>query len=83
MDLRGVRGKCEDTFVPNRAGTERIPALGVQLNIKVMSLSAKELQDLLDELETSRASRKRAWENLQENSLGIKGYSRGRASTAC
>lgn len=83
MDLRGVRGKCEDTSVPNRAGTERIPALGVQLNIKVMSLSAKELQDLLDELETSRASRKRAWENLQENSLGIKGYSRGRASTAC
>jgi hypothetical protein len=26
----------------------------------------KELQDLLDELEASRASRKRAWENLQE-----------------
>ena len=31
-----------------------------------MSLSPKELQDLLDELEASRASRKRAWENLQE-----------------
>ncbi len=26
-------------------------------------------QDLLDELEAARASRKRAWENLQENSL--------------
>lgn len=31
-----------------------------------MSLNPKELQDLLDELEASRASRKRAWENLQE-----------------
>jgi len=31
-----------------------------------MSLSPKELQDLLDELEASRASRRRAWENLQE-----------------
>src|SRR5271166_6412701 len=31
-----------------------------------MSLSPKELQKLLDEREASRASRKRAWENLQE-----------------
>ena len=31
-----------------------------------MSLSPKDLQELLDELEASRASRKRAWENLQE-----------------
>jgi hypothetical protein len=31
-----------------------------------MSLSPKELQDLLDEVEASRASRRRAWENLQE-----------------
>ena len=31
-----------------------------------MSLTPKALQDLLDELEASRASRKRAWENLQE-----------------
>ncbi|HYY28632.1 MAG TPA: hypothetical protein VE860_11835 [Chthoniobacterales bacterium] len=31
-----------------------------------MSLSPKELQDVLDELEASRRSRKRAWENLQE-----------------
>jgi len=29
-------------------------------------LSPKELQDLLDELEASRKSRRRAWENLQE-----------------
>jgi hypothetical protein len=29
-------------------------------------LTPKELQDLLDELEASRASRKRAWEILQE-----------------
>jgi hypothetical protein len=29
-------------------------------------MSPKELEDLLDELEASRASRKRAWENLQE-----------------
>jgi hypothetical protein len=29
-------------------------------------LTPKALQDLLDELEASRASRKRAWENLQE-----------------
>jgi hypothetical protein len=29
-------------------------------------VSPKELQDLLDELEASRASRKRAWENLAE-----------------
>jgi hypothetical protein len=29
-------------------------------------MSPKELQDLLDELEASRASRKRAWENLAE-----------------
>jgi hypothetical protein len=31
-----------------------------------VSLDPKELQDLLDELERSRRSRKRAWENLQE-----------------
>src|SRR5208337_901405 len=31
-----------------------------------MSLSPKEPQELLNELEASRASRKRAWENLQE-----------------
>jgi hypothetical protein len=31
-----------------------------------MSLSPKELQDLLDEVEASRRSRQRAWENLQE-----------------
>ena len=31
-----------------------------------MTLSPKELQDVLDELEASRATRKRAWENLQE-----------------
>jgi hypothetical protein len=36
------------------------------MNTYPMSLSPKELQDLLDELEASRASRKRAWENLQE-----------------
>jgi len=32
----------------------------------VLPLNPKELEDLLDELEASRASRKRAWENLQE-----------------
>jgi hypothetical protein len=31
-----------------------------------MSSDPKELQKMLDELEASRASRKRAWENLQE-----------------
>ena len=31
-----------------------------------MSLTPQALQELLDELEASRASRKRAWENLQE-----------------
>ena len=31
-----------------------------------MSLTSKDLQNLIDELEASRASRKRAWENLQE-----------------
>jgi hypothetical protein len=31
-----------------------------------VSLTPKALQDLLDELEASRASRKRAWKNLQE-----------------
>jgi hypothetical protein len=29
-------------------------------------MTPQELQDLLDELEASRASRRRAWENLQE-----------------
>jgi hypothetical protein len=31
-----------------------------------VSLNPQELQDLLDELERSRQSRRRAWENLQE-----------------
>lgn len=31
-----------------------------------MSLNPKDLQDLLDEVKASRASRQRAWENLQE-----------------
>ena len=29
-------------------------------------MTPQELQDMLDELEASRASRRRAWENLQE-----------------
>ena len=37
-----------------------------------MSLTPKALQDLLDELEASRASRKRAWENLQEIRWALK-----------
>jgi hypothetical protein len=36
------------------------------MNTYVVSLNPKELQDLLDEVEASRRSRKRAWENLQE-----------------
>jgi hypothetical protein len=39
---------------------------GVQVNSSGMSISPRALQDLLDELERSRASRRRAWENLQE-----------------
>jgi hypothetical protein len=31
-----------------------------------MSITPQELQKLLDELQASRASRRRAWENLQE-----------------
>ena len=31
-----------------------------------MSLTPQAVQELLDEVEASRASRKRAWENLQE-----------------
>jgi hypothetical protein len=31
-----------------------------------MSLNPQEIQSMMDELEASRASRKRAWENLQE-----------------
>jgi hypothetical protein len=38
----------------------------VQANIFTMSITPQALLDLLDELEASRASRKRAWENLQE-----------------
>jgi hypothetical protein len=37
-----------------------------------VSHTAKALQDLLDELEASRASRKRAWENLQEIRWALK-----------
>jgi hypothetical protein len=37
-----------------------------------MSITPKALQDLLDELEASRASRKRAWEILQEISWVLK-----------
>src|ERR1700722_4167041 len=36
------------------------------MNILIMSITPQALQDLLDELEASRASRKRAWEILQE-----------------
>jgi hypothetical protein len=36
------------------------------MNTYTVSLTPKALQDLLDELEASRTSRKRAWENLQE-----------------
>jgi hypothetical protein len=36
------------------------------MNIVSMSMTPKALQELLDELEASRASRKRSWEILQE-----------------
>jgi hypothetical protein len=35
-------------------------------NTTLVSLSPKELEDVLDELEASRKSRRRAWDNLQE-----------------
>ena len=35
-------------------------------NEHIGSMTPQELQDMLDELEASRASRRRAWENLQE-----------------
>jgi hypothetical protein len=35
-------------------------------NTTLVPLSPKELQDVLDELEASRKSRRRAWDNLQE-----------------
>ena len=38
----------------------------VQTNTQGMGITPKAIQDLLDELEASRASRKRAWELLQE-----------------
>jgi hypothetical protein len=38
----------------------------VHMNTSCVSLDPQELQDLLDELQRSRQSRKRAWENLQE-----------------
>ena len=44
----------------------RLDRISVQTNTCHVSLTPKALQDLLDELEASRASRKRAWENLQE-----------------
>jgi hypothetical protein len=34
-----------------------------------MSITPQAVQELLDELEASRASRKRAWDNLQEISM--------------
>src|ERR1700694_872233 len=37
-----------------------------------MSITPRDLQKLLDELEASRASRKRAWENLQEIRWALK-----------
>ena len=40
--------------------------ISVRTNTIRVSLPSKALQDLLDELEASRASRKRAWEILQE-----------------
>jgi hypothetical protein len=41
-----------------------------------MELTPKAIQNMLDELQASRASRKRAWENLQEIRLGTKGFRR-------
>jgi hypothetical protein len=40
--------------------------MSVHVNISSMSITPEAIQKLLDELEASRASRRRAWENLQE-----------------
>ncbi len=37
-----------------------------------VTMTPQELQELLDELEASRASRRRAWENLQEIRWAVK-----------
>src|ERR1700738_1459002 len=37
-----------------------------EVEMRAMSITPQDLQKLLDEREASRASRKRAWENLQE-----------------
>jgi hypothetical protein len=46
-----------------RCGAKWIPH---QVSICTMSMTPQALQELLDELERSKVSRKRAWENLQE-----------------
>jgi hypothetical protein len=48
------------------ARTFRLDRICVHANTSRMPLTPKALQDLIDELEASRASRKRAWEVLQE-----------------
>jgi hypothetical protein len=52
-----------------RAGAEKRQTLdldSVLMNTNGVAITPKAIQDLLDELEASRASRKRAWEVLQE-----------------
>ena len=51
---------------------KEIDRISVRRNTFHVSLTPKALQDLLDELEASRASRKRAWENLQEIRWALK-----------
>jgi hypothetical protein len=52
--------------VIHRGDISGLTANSVRTNTIRVPLPSKALQDLLDELEASRASRKRAWEILQE-----------------
>jgi hypothetical protein len=58
------RCRHRDRIARNRGPFLSLTAC-VRLNT-IQSMTPKELQDLLEELEASRASRKRAWENLAE-----------------
>jgi hypothetical protein len=55
----------------------------VHENTYGVPLNPKELQDLLDKLEASRRSRKRAWENLQEIRWVLKDATRMLPESSC
>jgi hypothetical protein len=70
-----VQDAQDDRLGPSAMQLNERAKLGSSFRSSSDAMTPQELQNLLDEIEASRASRKRAWENLAASGAGRDGDS--------